>query len=123
MADAPTDGNTIVLPVDFSQLCAVGFPCLSPSSPRFTYTVESFGLTDQTSDTIAATAQFNAFAPSISTAMFDTVAPNTSATENVTIDPVEWALTPSLGLMIVTHDNPSGQDEAQLIQVGRGPQH
>ncbi len=123
LADAPTDSNTMTLPVDFSQLCGTGFPCLSASSPRFTYTVESFGLTDQTSDTIAATAQFNAFAPSISTGMFDTVAPNTSATETVTIDPVEWALTPSLGLMIVTHDNPSGRDEAQVIQVGRGPQH
>ncbi|MGZ4382105.1 MAG: S8 family serine peptidase [Gaiellaceae bacterium] len=123
LADAPTDSNTITLPVDFSQLCGAGSPCLSPSSPRFTYTVESFGLTDQTSDTISATAQFNAFAPSISTGMFDTVAPNASATETVTIDPVEWALTPSVGLMIVTHDNPSGQDEAQLIQVGRGPQH
>jgi len=123
MADAPTDSNTMVLPLDFSQLCDAGSPCLSPSAPRFTYTVESFGLTDQTSDTIAATAQFNAFSPSISTGMFDTVAPNTSATETVAIDPVEWALTPSLGLMIVTHDNPSGQDEAQLIQIGRGPQH
>ena len=85
--------------------------------------MESFGLTDQTSDSIAGTAKFNAFAPSISTGMFDTVAPNATATETVTIEPAEWALTPSLGLMIVTHDNQSGQDEAQLIQVGRGSQH
>jgi minor extracellular serine protease Vpr len=119
LADAPTDSNTMTLPVDFSQLCDAGSPCLSAANPRFTYTVQSFGLTDNTSDTIDATAQFNAFAPSISTGMFDTVAPNASATEAVTIDPVEWALTPSRGLMIVTHDNPSGRDEAQLIPVGR----
>jgi len=119
LADAPTDSTTMTLPVDFSQLCDAGAPCLSAANPRFTYTVESFSRTDQTSDTIAATAQFNAFAPSISTGMFDTVAPNATATETVTIDPAEWAKTPSLGLMVVTHDNPSGQDEAQLIPVGR----
>ena len=119
LADAPTDSNTMTLPVDFSQLCDAGSPCLSAANPRFTYTVESFGLTDQTSDTIDATAQFNAFAPSLSTGMFDTVAPDAAATETVTLDPAEWAKTPSLGLMVVTHDNPSGQDEAQLIPVGR----
>ena len=78
LADAPTDSNTITLPVDFEQLCDAGSPCLSAANPRFTYTVASFGLTDKTSDTIDATAQFNAFAPSISTGMFDTVAPNAS---------------------------------------------
>ncbi len=123
LADAPTDSNTITLPVDFSQLCDAGSPCLSPDNPRFTYTVESFGLTDQTSDSIDATAQFNAFAPSLSTGMFDPVVPNATATETVAIDPVEWKQTPSLGLMIVTHDNPSGQDETQLIALGRSSQH
>ena len=119
LADAPTDSNTMTLPVDFSQLCDPGSPCLSAANPRFTYTVQSFGLTDNTSDTIDATAQFNAFAPSLSTGMFDTVTPNASVTEPVTLDPAEWARTPSLGLMVVTHDNPSGQDEAQLISVGK----
>lgn len=119
LADAPTDGNTMTLPVDFSQLCDAGSPCLSAANPRFTYTLQSFGLTDNTSDTIDATAQFNAFAPSLSTGMFDPVAPNAGATETVTLNPAEWALTPSLGLMVVTHDNPSGQDEAQLISVGK----
>ena len=119
LADAPTDSNTMTLPVDFSQLCDAGSPCLSAANPRFSYTVESFGLTDQTSDTIAATAQFNAFAPSLSTGMFDPVAPNATASETVTLDSAEWQKTPSLGLMIVTHDNPSGEDEAELINVGK----
>jgi minor extracellular serine protease Vpr len=119
LADAPTDSNTMTLPVDFSQLCDAGSPCLSAANPRFSYTVESFGLTDQTSDTIAATAQFNAFAPSLRTGMFDPVAPNATASETVTLDSAEWQKTPSLGLMIVTHDNPSGEDEAQLINVGK----
>jgi hypothetical protein len=51
--------------------------------------------------------------------MFDPVLPNASATETVTVDLIEWKQTPSLGLMIVSHDNPSGQDEAQLIPVGK----
>jgi len=119
LADAPTDSNTITMPVEFDQLCDAGSPCLSAANPRFTYTVASFGLTDQTNDTIDASAKFNAFAPSLSTGMFDTVQPNASATETVTLAAAEWAQTPSLGLMIVSHDNESGQDEAQLIQVGR----
>ncbi len=120
LADAPTDSSTMTLPVDISQLCDSGAPCLSAANPTFSYTVESFGLTDQTSDTIDATAKFNAFTPSISTGMFVTVAPNTIGSDTVTIDPAGWASTPSLGLMVVTHDNASGRAEAQLISVGAG---
>ena len=118
LADAPTDSNTIVLPVFVSQLCRAGQPCLSAASPRISYTVQSFGLTDSTTDSIDTSALFNAFNPSISNGMFDTVAPNTSATEAVSINKPEWAISPSLGLMVVTHDNPSGKDEAQLLPVG-----
>jgi hypothetical protein len=116
LADAPTDSSTIVLPVLISQLCHGTSPCLSAANPRFTYHAVAFGLTDNTVDTVDGVASFNAFSPAISTGMFDVVAPNGSATETVTVDKTEWALTPSLGLMIVSHDNHSAA-EAQTIKV------
>ncbi len=112
LADAPTDSNTMTLPVDFSQLCDPGSPCLSAANPRFTYTVQSFGLTDNTSDTIDATAQFNAFAPSLSTGMFDTVAPNASVTEPVTLDPGRMGVDPL--------PRADGRDPRQPERPGRG---
>ena len=118
LADAPTDSSTLVLPVLFSQLCAAGSPCLSASNPRLKYHVVSFGQTDNTTDSIDGVASFNPFTPAISTGMFDVVAPNASATETVTINAAEFAQTPPLGLMIVSHDNRSA-DEAQLIPVRR----
>jgi hypothetical protein len=116
LADAPDDSSTIVLPVNISQLCGSGSPCLSSSNPRFTYHAVAFGLTDSTVDTVDGTASFNAFSPSISTGMFDVVNPNGSATETVTINKTEFAQTPALGLMIVSHDNATGH-EAQTIKV------
>jgi subtilisin family serine protease len=116
LADAPLDSSTLVLPVLISQLCQSGSPCLSASNPRFKYHAATFGLIDGSSDTIRGTASFNAFTPAISTGMYDTLAPGSSTSETVTIDAGEWKLTPPLGLMIVSHDNPS-KDEAQLIRV------
>ena len=43
--------------------------------------------------------------------------PSGTATEPITINAAEWALTPALGLMIVTLDNKAGADEAQTIKV------
>ncbi|NJC71470.1 S8 family serine peptidase [Planosporangium thailandense] len=116
LADAPYDSSTIALPVLTSQLCDAGSPCLSKDNPRLRYHVTSFGLTDNTSDTVDGTATFNAFTPAVSTGMFDTVKPNTSATEKVTLNATEFAKSPALGLMVVSHDNRS-TDEAQLISV------
>ncbi|HEY9483884.1 MAG TPA: S8 family serine peptidase [Micromonosporaceae bacterium] len=116
LADAPTDSSTIVLRVNISQLCVAGSPCLSASNPRFTYHAVAFGLTDNTMDTVDGTASFNAFSPAISTGMFDVVAPNASTTETVSVNKAEWATTPALGLMIVSHDNRSA-DEAQTVKV------
>jgi minor extracellular serine protease Vpr len=118
LADAPTNSNTIVLPVLFEQLCIPGFPCLDETAnPRFSYSAESFGLTDDTTDSIDGSAVFNPFTPAISTGMFDVLDPGQSADETVTIDGAEWNQSPALGLMIVSHQNPSGKDEAQLIKV------
>ncbi len=108
----------MVLPVLVSQLCATGSPCLSASNPRLTYHAVSFGQMEdsQVVDTVDGTAAFNAFSPSLSTGMFDVVAPNASATESVSIDKTEFAQTPAKGFMVISHDNPSA-DEAQLISV------
>ena len=48
--------------------------------------------------------------------MFDVVDPNGSATETVTINKTEFALTPALGLLIVSHDN-TNATEAQTVRV------
>ncbi len=45
------------------------------------------------------------------------MAPGATATEPISINAAEWALTPALGLMVVTTDNKAGADEAQLIKV------
>jgi subtilisin family serine protease len=116
LADALTDSSTMVLPVNISQLCTSGAPCLSAANPRLKYHAVGYGLTDNTVDVVDGVASFNAFSPAISTGMFDVVAPGASATENVTLNAAEFAQTPPLGLMIVSHENPS-TDEAQLISV------
>jgi minor extracellular serine protease Vpr len=116
LADAPLDSSTLVLPVDLTQLCASGSPCLSTDNPRLHYHAVAYGLTDNTVDVVDGVAGFNPFTPSISTGMFDVVAPGASASQPVTVDKTEWAQTPALGLMVVSHDNPS-KDEAQLIPV------
>ena len=116
--DAPLDSNSMVLPVLFDQLCVAENPCLSGS---FTYWAKSFSMTDPTKDSIDGTATFNPFSPAVSTGMFDTVAPNGSATETVSIDAAELARAPVLGFMVVSHDNPTkgeeGESEAQLIRL------
>jgi subtilisin family serine protease len=116
LADAPTDSSTIVLPALVSQLCRAGSPCLSGANPRLRYHVVSFGLTNNTMDEVDGVATFNAFDPAISNGMFDVVAPGGSAAEAVSINETEFALSPALGLMILSHDNRSS-DEAQLIPV------
>ena len=123
-AIAPMNSSAMTLPVLFRQLCRTGFPCLSASNPRFTYWVRSFGW-DGTTDAIDAKATFNAFRPAVSTGMFDTVAPNATAVEAVSLDAGELARSPARGFLIVTQDNPrsgsgSGEDDptqAQMIEL------
>ena len=115
LGDAPTDGSTDVLPVGFDQLCDTGSPCLSASNPRLSYFAVAFGR-DGSQDLPESEGHFNAFNSSFSNGMFDVVAPNTTVSETVTVDQVERAQTPALGLMVISHDNAS-DSEAQLIGV------
>jgi subtilisin family serine protease len=123
LTDAPLDSNTMALPVLFSQLCKANtdtakYACLAQGG-RITYWVESFGLTDGTKDTIAGTATFNPFSPALSTGMFNTLAPDASVTQAVSISKAEFAQSPALGFMIISHDNVTkgedGESEVQLI--------
>ncbi|HMH89373.1 MAG TPA: S8 family serine peptidase, partial [Steroidobacteraceae bacterium] len=109
-ADAPTDGSTVLLPVFASDLG------ITPANPRFTYTMNAF---DDTGAGMAltGTASFNAFKPSISNALFVPVGPNRTVDVPVAIDPVEFQKTPALGFMIVTEDNHSGEDQANLLKI------
>ena len=114
LTDAPTNSSTMVLPVNVSQLCATGSPCLSAANPRISYYAVMFGGSDGSVDHALTPATFNVFSPSISTGMFDVLAPNGSATETVLLNAAEFAITPALGVMVLSHDNRSN-NEAQLI--------
>ncbi|HVN34463.1 MAG TPA: S8 family serine peptidase [Casimicrobiaceae bacterium] len=120
LATAPTDSSTLELPVLSSQLCRSGEPCLNKTSnPRITYQVQSFDLVNGGSDTVPGSAIFNVWNNAISTGGFaGAVPPGGTDTSNViSVNSAEWALSPALGLMVVTLDNKSGQSEAQLIDV------
>jgi hypothetical protein len=122
---APTDSSTALLPVLASQLCRVGEPCLCksvcpagvPPNPRFSYHVAGHDLLKGGSKVIARSAKYNPWSSSISQGDFVTVAPGATKTSTVSVDSAEAKLTPALGVMVVTLDNKSGADEAQLIRV------
>jgi hypothetical protein len=120
LAAAPTDSSTVLLPVRSSQLCRATEPCLSKlTNPRLSYRAESFDLMNGGSKVVAGKAKYNAWSSSISQGGFVQLAPGaTDASTVISVNSAESKLTPALGLMVVTFDNNSGADEAQLIEVG-----
>ena len=110
LADAPTDGSTVLMPVLASHLG------ITSTNPRLSYAVQAFDDTGA-GEAVTGVAKFNAFTPAVSNAMFVTVAPNTSAEVPVAIDPVESAKTPALGFMVVIEDNVSGSEQAELLKL------
>jgi minor extracellular serine protease Vpr len=119
LADAATNGSTALLPVRATQLCRANEPCLRQSNPRIAYSALGFDATATVGpDEVPGIAKFNVWNNAISTGGFATVAPGASDTLNVIqINSAEWAVTPALGVMVVTTDNKSGPAEAQLIDV------
>jgi subtilisin family serine protease len=118
LASAPTDSSTAELALLTSQLCRTGEPCASAANPRITYHATGFDLINGGVDAVPGTASYNIWSSAISQGGFATVAPGGSDTSNViAVNPTEWALTPAKGLMIVSFDNKSGENEAQLIDV------
>src|SRR5581483_401029 len=114
IVQAPTDGSTALIPVLFSQLCNSGSPCLGS---RLAYEVVGFDLLNGGSKAVPGVAKFNVSSSSVSTGDFVSVAPGATGTSTVTVNSTEAAQTPALGLMVVTLDNKSGADEAQLIPL------
>ena len=111
-ATAPTDSSTVLLPVLSSRLG------LNAANPRFTYQAAGFDLLNGGSKAVPGVASFNAWSSSISTAGFVIVNPGAAdASTVISVNSAEAARTPALGLMVVTLDNKSGADEAQLIPV------
>ena len=65
-------------------------------------------------------ARFNPWSPAIFTDNefdFLTVDPGELATTDVTINRAEWDQTPARGLLVMVHDNKSGEEEAGLIEM------
>ncbi len=118
LATAPTDSSTAELPVLTSQLCRALEPCLSAANPRIAYHAASYDLINGGVDVVPGVAKYNVWSSAISQGGFASVAPNGTDTSNViAVNPTEWSLTPAKGLMIVSLDNKSGSDEAQLLDV------
>jgi minor extracellular serine protease Vpr len=118
---APTDSSTVLLGVDASMLCAPGEPCLSAANPRIAYHVVAYDGNTGSADVVPGVAKYNVWSSAISQGGFTTVVPGATDTSvGISVNSAEWAKTPAKGLMIVTHDNKSGADEAQLIEVKVG---
>jgi minor extracellular serine protease Vpr len=111
LADAPTDGSIVLMPVLASHLG------ISPTNPRLSYVVNAFDGSGSAGETVPGTGYFNAFAPAVSNAMFVPVAPNMTMDVPVAIDRVEFTNTPAIGFMVVTEDNRSGGSEAALLPL------
>ena len=124
MLDAPTDRSVAELPVLSSQLCRPGEPCLSAVNPRITYHAQSFDVVNGNMQAVTGSARYNVWSSAISTGAFVTVAPRVvDSSTPIAVNSAEWVITPAKGLMIVTLDNPSGAEQAQLIEVTLKQKH
>jgi minor extracellular serine protease Vpr len=109
-ADAPTDGSTVLLPLLASSIG------VTPEHPRFSYTMATVNLADDSEATLPGEGRFNAFTPAITSAQaFTVIDRNRAAVVPVSLNAAEWARTPALGLMVVSIDNKSGRDQAILL--------
>jgi minor extracellular serine protease Vpr len=112
LADAPTDSTTMVLPVLIDQLCTTASACLSAANPRITY--YAVGFANGPTDEPESVGTFNVFHPSVDNGMFIPVGLNTTVSQQVNIDKAEFAHTPGLGVMVISHDNKADR-EATLL--------
>ncbi len=112
LAQASTDGSTMLIPVLASRLG------LNAAKPRFSYTATGYDLVQTgASDSFSQTTAYNAFSSAITDGQFLPMAPSASTAVPFSVNLTEWALTPALGLMVVTQDNTNGKDEANLVKV------
>jgi hypothetical protein len=114
-ATAPTDGTTVLMPLVAAD---VG---ITMSNPRFSYVAQTTDTLTGNVDTITTPARFNAFNNSVSTGAFDLLPPGASASEPITIDRTEFALTPALGVMVVSLENLTKENrQALLLRLSGG---
>lgn len=109
LADAPTDGSTVLLPVYAQDLG------LAPGSRAFTYREMTTNLFNGSSEKLPGSASFNAFAPAISSGFSVALPPKAHGVVPVAIDPAQWRRTPAKGLMVVVEDNYAGAPQAHLL--------
>jgi hypothetical protein len=111
-AYAPYDSSTILIPV---LAASIG---VNPANPRFSYSVTGYDLVQTgVSDSFAKWAKYNAFGSAITDAQFGPVAPNANVAVPFSVNIAEQAITPALGLMVVTQDNKNGKEEANLLKI------
>jgi hypothetical protein len=106
-----TDTSTMFLVVNASSIG------VTPAGPRFLYGVNGFDTQSSAQDTFGTFAPFNAFNSSISTGGFATLPSNGTGSVPISVNQFEWAITPSLGVMVVTPDNQNGTSEVNLLGV------
>jgi hypothetical protein len=111
LADARNNSSTILLPVEAAD---IGVPA---TNPRFSYTVQSFDLNSNDTDAFSQTASFNAYQSAVSTGDFEVVNPNAAIGVTVSVNPAEFAVTPPLGVMIVSEDNKNGPQQVELLNI------
>jgi hypothetical protein len=116
-ADAPMNGSVIELPVFASEMG------ITAAAPKFTYSITGLDLITGNVDAVPGTATYDAFAPSVSNGQYVSLARNSSATLPISVNVSLQKATPALGWMVVSLDNPNGDDQAALIPVGKIPNH
>jgi len=112
-AYAPYDSSTILLPVLAADIG------ITSGSPRFSYKVTGYDLVQTlASDSFTSWAKYNAFGSTITDGQYiGPFAPNATAAVPFSVNTTEMALTPALGLMVVTQDNKNGESEANLVRI------
>jgi hypothetical protein len=116
LASDPTNASTVTIPILSRQLCRAGEPCLEPNK-NITYEAVSFDLIDGGVDPVSGSAAYDAFNPVVGEGAFASVAPNASATVDLTINVAGFRSTKPLGLMVVSFDNAAGSPEAKLLPI------
>ena len=115
-ASDPTDSSTVEIPILGRQLCRTGEPCLA-ANKNITYSATSFDLVDGGVDAVSGSAEYDAYNPVVGEGGFANVAPNATATVDLSISVPGFRSTKPLGLMVVSRDNAAGSAEAKLLPI------
>jgi hypothetical protein len=107
------NGSTMELPALASELG------LSSDHGAFRYSVASFDRINPVSD-VTVDAAFNPWSPVVSTGGFADVPAGTSASIPLTYRMSAAAATKALGWMVVTLDDVSGPQQADLVSLPHG---